>query len=197
MKKIQKQCLCFLLTGFCFLCGCTRGISHEVMAKIDGREVTKSEYMVYLYTTTESFVSTAGDDVWNMNFDGQTGDELVQERAFNTLQNVVAAEVYAKQNGISLTEEQKKEVQASVDTFLAETAPEDLEKMGIDEKQLYRLMESSYLYSLVYASLAEECAVNDEKVQSAYADKRLMEMTKKQTVERMPGAWEDLSTFHQ
>ena len=178
-------------------CGCDRVLSDEVIAKIDGREVMKSEYMVYLYTTTQSFVSTAGDDVWDMNFDGQTGDELVQERAFTTLQSVIAAAEYAEKNSIVLTNEQKQEVQENVDTFLAEAAPEDLEKIGISERRLYALMESSYLYSLVYDSLAEECAVEDTEVQTVYAEERLAEMTKKQTVEKIEGAWNDLEAFHE
>lgn len=197
MKKIQRRFLFFILAGILLLSGCSRASSDEVIAKIDGREVMKSEYMVYLYTTTQSFVSTAGDDVWSMNFDGQTGDELVQERAFSTLQSVIAAEDYAQKNGVELTDTQKQEVQASVDEFLAGITPEDLEKIGITEKQLYDLMESSYLYSLVYESLAKECAVDDVEVQSDYADERLAEMTKKQTVEKVEGAWDDLETFHE
>ena len=56
MKKKAKGALCLLLTGLLWLAGCGSSFSDEVIARIDGREVMKSEYMVYLYTSTESFV---------------------------------------------------------------------------------------------------------------------------------------------
>ena len=105
MKKKAKGALCLLLTGLLWLTGCGSSFSDEVIARIDGREVMKSEYMVYLYTSTQSFVSAAGSDVWDMDFDGMTGAELVQERAFSTIQSVVAAAQSALRkavDGISL-----------------------------------------------------------------------------------------------
>jgi len=51
----------------------------------------KSEYMVHLYTTSMELVSAGGEDVWNMDFEGQTADELVEEHTIRTLQGLVAA----------------------------------------------------------------------------------------------------------
>jgi len=82
--------------------------------KIDNHDITKYEYMVYLYTTTQSFVSAAGEDVWNLDFDGQTADELVEERTISTLQSVLAAEEYAAAHDIALTDDQKEEAAAAV-----------------------------------------------------------------------------------
>ena len=73
----------------------------------------KSEYMVYLYTTSQSFVAAAGADVWKLDFDGQTADELVEERTISTIQSVIAAKEYAAANGIALTEEQKTAAKAA------------------------------------------------------------------------------------
>jgi len=166
MKKKAKGALCLLLSGLLWLTGCGGSFSDEVIARIDGREIMKSEYMVYLYTSTESFVSAAGSDVWNMDFDGMTGAELVQERAFSTIQSVVAAEQYAEENGISLTEAQKTEAHTMAEEFLSQLTEEDLAKMGVDEEQMETLMEESYLYFVVYDTLAKECEVNaDEMVQ--------------------------------
>ena len=135
MKKKAKGALCLLLTGLLWLTGCGSSFSDEVIARIDGREVMKSEYMVYLYTSTQSFVSAAGSDVWDMDFDGMTGAELVQERAFSTIQSVVAAEQYAEENNISLTEDQKTEAHTMAEEFLSQLTEEDLAKMGVDEEQ--------------------------------------------------------------
>lgn len=39
-------------------------------------------------------------------------------------------------------------------------------KMGVDEEQMETLMEESYLYSVVYDTLAKECEVNADEMNS-------------------------------
>ena len=73
MKKRRKGLLGLLLAGVLALTACgSGGTADTVVLKIDNHDITKYEYMVYLYTTTQSFVSAAGEDVWNLDFDGQT-----------------------------------------------------------------------------------------------------------------------------
>lgn len=167
MKRIQAILMgCLLMLGLCS--GCSATAEDTVLARIDEREITKSEYMVYLYTTTQSFVGTAGSDVWDLDFDGMTADELVQERAFHTIQSVVAAERYATENNIVLTEEEKQQAHDAAEDFMMQVSDADFAKMGVSEKQLDALMESSYLYTVVYDKLAEECAVNQEEMDAYY-----------------------------
>ena len=161
MKRKMKSLLGVLLAAMLCLTACAdTSVKDVAVMKIDGQEIMKSEYMVYLYTTTKSFVSAAGEDVWNMDFDGQSADELVEERTINTIQSVIAAKEYAAANGIALTEEQKAAAAAAADQFMQGASAEDLQKMNIDVKKLQPLMEDSYLYTLVHQSIAEECEVD-------------------------------------
>ena len=160
MKKRRKGLLGLLLAGVLALTACgSGGTADTVVLKIDNHDITKYEYMVYLYTTTQSFVSAAGEDVWNLDFDGQTADELVEERTISTLQSVLAAEEYAAAHDIALTDDQKEEAAA-------------VKKMEVDEEKLVPLMEASYLYSLVYDSIASECAVDETDMADYYAEQK-------------------------
>ena len=151
MKKRRKGLLGLLLAGVLALTACgSGGTADTVVLKIDNHDITKYEYMVYLYTTTQSFVSAAGEDVWNLDFDGQTADELVEERTISTLQSVLAAEEYAAAHDIALTDDQKEEAAAAAKQFLSTVDADALKKMEVDEEKLVPLMEASYLYSLVY-----------------------------------------------
>ncbi len=171
MKK--KGFLGLLLAGVLALAGCGSGSTADtVVLKIDNHEITKYEYMVYLYTTTQSFVSTAGEDVWNMDFDGQTADELVEERTISTLQSVLAAEKYAAANDITLTDEQKEEAAEAAKQFLSTVDEDSLKKMDVDEKKLVPLMEASYLYSLVYDAIAAECTADETDLANYYAEQK-------------------------
>ncbi len=170
MKKRIKALLGLLLaTSLCLTaCGGGAEFQDEAVMKVNGQEIMKSEYMVYLYTTTKSFVSAAGEDVWGMDFDGQTADELVEERTISTIQSVIAAKEYAAANGIALTEEQKAEAKAAVEQFMAGVSEEDLGKMGMDAEKLQPLMEDSYLYTLVHQEIAAECDVDAADMDTYY-----------------------------
>ena len=170
MKKRIKALLGLLLaTSLCLTaCGGGAEFQDEAEKKVNGQEIMKSEYMVYLYTTTKSFVSAAGEDVWGMDFDGQTADELVEERTISTIQSVIAAKEYAAANGIALTEEQKAEAKAAVEQFMAGVSVEDLGKMGMDAEKLQPLMEDSYLYTLVHQEIAAECDVDAADMDTYY-----------------------------
>lgn len=171
MKKKMKSLLGILLAGMLCLTACGSGTSEftdEAVLKIDGQEIMKSEYMVYLYTTTKSFISAAGEDVWNMDFDGHTADELVEERTISTIQSVIAAKEYAAANGIALTEEEKAAAKAAAEQFIAGVSQEDLAKMGVDVETLQPMMEDSYLYTLVHQSIAEECDVDAADMDAYY-----------------------------
>ncbi len=175
MRKYTKRLLCFLLFAILGLTSCGGGIGsagNETVLKIDGENITRSEYMVYLYTATQNFLSAAGEDVWNMDFDGQTADELLEERTISTLQSVIAAKAYAAENGIALTEEQKAESKTAAEDFIAGVSPEDLEKIGIDAEGMAPLMETSFLYSLVYETIAAECEVEPEEMERYYEENR-------------------------
>ena len=161
MKKKWKTVLGLLLTAALCLTACgTSSFKDEAVLRIDDREIMKSEYMVYLYTTTKTFLSAAGEEVWNMDFDGQTADELMEERTISTIQSVIAAKEYAADNGIALTEEQKAEAEQAAENFIASVSSDDLKKMGVDAKQIVPMMEDSYLYALVSQEIAAECEVD-------------------------------------
>lgn len=174
MKKKIRSLLYLLLFAALSLTACSSTVefTDETVLKIDGQEIMKSEYMVYLYTTTQSFIAAAGEDVWNMDFDGQTADELVEERTISTLQSVKAAEEYAAANGIALTDEQKKEAKAAAEQFISTVDEADLAKMGMDTEKLIPLMEASYLYSLVYESISAECAVDEADMAAYYEEQK-------------------------
>ena len=95
-----------------------------------------------------------------------------KRQIISTLQSVIAAKAYAAENGIALTEEQKAESKTAAEDFIAGVSPEDLEKIGIDAEGMAPLMETSFLYSLVYETIAAECEVEPEEMERYYEENR-------------------------
>ena len=174
MKKHLRSMLCAVLSGALLLTGCgsTSDFTEEAVLKIDGQEIMKSEYMVHLYTTSMELVSAGGEDVWNMDFEGQTADELVEEHTIRTLQGLVAAKKYAAENGITLTEEKKAEAKTSAEAFLSSVAKEDLNKMGMDQEKMTAVMEDSYLYAEVYQAVSEGYEVPEAEIDAFFTENK-------------------------
>ena len=180
---MKKSLLCFLLIATFLMTACsnhTTDFADEVVLKIDGQEITKSEYMTHLYTTSMDFISSAGEDAWSMDFEGQTADELVESHTITTLQRLVAAKKYAAENNINLTEQEKEEVKLSAEKFISGISKDNLAKMGIDTEKLTAIMEASYLYSSVYNSISEKSTVDDAEVDRFFNENKtgLMEKFK-------------------
>ena len=173
MKRTGKKLLSLVLFLLLSLTACSGStFADEAVLKINEQEIMKSQYMIYLYTTTQSFLAMAGEEVWTMDFDGQTADELVEERTISTIQSVIAAKAYAAENNITMTEEQKAEAKEATTQFLETVPAADLAKMGADESILLPLMEDSYLFSLVQNEIAAECDIDEEDLADYYAENK-------------------------
>lgn len=165
MKK--KLIAGLLLAALLSITSCGNNASNfvdETVLKIDGHKIMKSEYMTHLYTTSMEFISSAGEDAWNMDFDGQTADELVEAHTINTLQNLIAAKKYAEENNITLTDQEKNEAKLAAEEYISSISKEDLAKMGINTEKLTAIMETSYLYSSVYNAISESSTVDDAEI---------------------------------
>ena len=109
MKKFFVPLLIAVMS-FTACSSSTSNFVDEAVLKIDGQEIMKSEYMVHLYTASTELVSTAGEEAWNMDFDGQSADELLESHTINTLQNLIAAKKYADETASpSLTKKKKRQ----------------------------------------------------------------------------------------
>lgn len=144
----------------------------EVIMQVNGEDVMKSEYMVYLYTTTQSVVAMAGEDVWVTDIEGMTADEVVEERTLETLRKVKASVDYAAENGIVLSDEDLTMAEESATGFMSYVSAEDAVKMGITEEKLFDLMCESTLFGLVYQELATGYVTDEVALEAYYADYR-------------------------
>lgn len=170
MRVVAMLLACAMLATSCSKSEPEVAVAEDaVIMQIDGEDIMKSEYLVYLYTTTQSFVSMAGEEIWTMEFDGMTADEAVEERTLDTLRKVKASVKYAEENGITLTEEQATEAATSASQFMTYIPEADLAVLGVTEEDLTILMEESYIFSSVYQAMAAGCVIDEDALQ-VYSD---------------------------
>ena len=175
MKYRIKNLLLIVLAATLLLTACGSSSSNnkdDIVLKIGGRDITKSEYMFSLYNSTLNLLSAYGDGVWEMDIEGKTADEAVEEQAIQALQTLVAVRKYADEHGITLSEQEKSQLETSAKQFISILSKEDLKKMGMDQKRLIPLMESSFLYSAVYSAISEEYVADDSKVEELFENNK-------------------------
>ncbi len=169
MKNIFSKVTVLLCMVMLIFSGCSSGIGKdESIAKINNREIPKSEFMLYLYEATQDFKSIGGNDIWDTDFDGQSAEELVKERAFSALQNVILTGQKAAFYGVELTAEDKKKAREEGDKELEVITDDQRKAMGISSEQVYKIMEDTLLYQKVYDKVIKGYQPSDVDFQAYY-----------------------------
>ena len=162
MKKIKNifLALCAALLVFCG-CSAENG-SGDWLIKIDGKSVSRMEYLIYLKETVQNYELIGGDDIWDTDFDGRTAEDVAKESAFNSLVAVKIAIEKADKYSASLseTDESRAEMEA---LQMSQNAGE--EKDSEFYKTALNVVKEKYLYNYVKENLTKSI-----KIASAQTD---------------------------
>lgn len=146
--------LCLLLIA---ITACSKPIPKEdIIATINGKAISKSEYMVYLYEATKDFNAIGGDDIWETDFDGQSAEDVVKERAFVTMLHVKVTSERANKYQVSLSDEEKASAKIDGDAELASMTEEQKNIISISNQDMYKIMEDTLLYKKVIEAVTKD-----------------------------------------
>lgn len=156
MKKIKNifWALCAALLVFCG-CSAENG-SGDWLIKIDGKSVSRMEYLIYLKETVQNYELIGGDDIWDTDFDGRTAEDVAKESAFNSLVAVKIAIEKADKYSASLseTDESRAEMEA---LQMSQNAGE--EKDSEFYKTALNVVKEKYLYNYVKENLTKSIKI--------------------------------------
>ena len=154
LKSIFVMFLCLLLIA---ITACSKPIPKEdIIATINGKAISKSEYMVYLYEATKDFNAIGGDDIWETDFDGQSAEDVVKERAFVTMLHVKVTSERANKYQVSLSDEEKASAKIDGDAELASMTEEQKNIISISNQDMYKIMEDTLLYKKVIEAVTKD-----------------------------------------
>ncbi len=168
LKSILAMLLCFLLFT---ITACSEQIDNEnIIATVDGKAISKSEYMLYLYEATRDFNEIGGNDIWETDFDGQSAENVVKERAFITMVHVKVTVDKASKYKVSLSDKDKSEAKQEGDTELASMTEEQKNIISISQQDIYRIMEDTSLYRKVVEAVTKDYQLSEADF-NAYFEK--------------------------
>ena len=169
MKKIKNifLALCAALLVFCG-CSAEHG-SGDWLIKIDGKSVSRMEYLIYLKETVQNYELIGGDDIWDTDFDGRTAEDVAKESAFNSLVAVKIAIEKADKYSASLseTDESRAEMEAlQMSQNAGEEKDSEFYKTALNvvkEKYLYNYVKENLTKSIKIASAQTDAFCNENR----------------------------------
>lgn len=139
--------------------GCS--FSNDYVIKIGNDKISRGEYLVYLMEQKKSFEQQGGTDIWEADFDGVSAEEVAKQNAVNTIVMVKTAVKQTKELGITLTEDDKKGIEAQTTELLNDFKPEDLKNLDLNKEKIYHIMEEVALQQKVYSYVTDSYTVNE------------------------------------
>ena len=118
-------------------------------------------YNLYLYEATRDFNEIGGNDIWETDFDGQSAEDVVKERAFTTMLHIKVTADKASKYKVSLSEEDKAVAQMRGEAELASMTEEQKNIVSLSEADVYKIMEDTLLYQKVIESVTKDYQVSE------------------------------------
>ncbi|MCR4675187.1 MAG: hypothetical protein K5675_09265, partial [Lachnospiraceae bacterium] len=180
MKKkiLTIVALVFVLVSFS---GCTIG-DHQVyftggtgftnVFRIGDEKCSKKEAMLYLVTYKNLYGTVGETSLWSDGFETGTIEESIKSGVIAHLTRVYSLNIYAKENGIALTENENLLVEKAANDFYEGLSKEDKKSLRVSESDIEKMYQKYALAEKVYFQLMdqvdEEVSEDEARIMDAY-----------------------------
>lgn len=164
-KWILIPVLCIsLLFGGCQIAGrkvvFTTGLGNKDLFRIGETVCTLPEAKVYLCNYQNIYGSVYGLELWKQESSKKELEQYVKEMTVSELARITCMDQLAKQQDISLSEEEKKQAADAAKAYFASLTEDEITYMDVTEETIQTLYENYALADKLYQSLTE--GVNEE-----------------------------------
>ena len=156
------------------LTGCTIGNTEIVLNmnsvgrnhvfSINGNKCTKEEARLYLCNYQNIYGSAYGLNLWDYDYskieEGASLEDYVKDVTLSELANIMCMEQLAKQQELTLTEEELQKVNAAADEYYKSLSRKEISYIGLDKNELKSFYEKYALAQKLYNSLTQ--GINEE-----------------------------------
>lgn len=126
-----------------------------------GCDVYLDEAMIYAKVIEESYEAAYGEDIWNITYEATDGskvkfEELIKEETIEQMKMVKVMITTAKEEEISLTEEEQEEMGQQAKVFYEGLTDQQIKDMGISLEVVVRVYEENRLADKAYEKLVAD-----------------------------------------
>ncbi len=169
-KVLKKLAVCAALSTMIFS-GCstaTEPADENYVVKINGEEVSREEFNIYLYETQKSFEEIGGADIWETDFDGRSAETVAKDNTLSTITLVKFADEKAQEAGIELDSEIVSEAEAAAKELYDALTESQKTDIGADVELYKKVMLENALYNEVYKYIVKDYVISDEDYENYY-----------------------------
>lgn len=174
LKTVKKNLikfiltLCLLMTGFtgCSLkpgntgLGVQNSLGKDEIFRIGNAVCTSKEYMLYLTNIQNQYEKVYGKEIWDISTESGLLRENVKQSALAKISQVKAMSLLAKNQGVSLNDEQKAMVDRAATIYYNSLSEKEKEVLKVDKDMIKDMYREYMLASLVYEQIVS--TVNPE-----------------------------------
>lgn len=191
---MKLKYFCFLTITFlccCFALGCTKkdDFSENVVMTVNDIEISLDQAKFYAYNKQANYevyylVSGAKLD-WKAPYDESgelskadsvTIEDLVKKEILEQIKKVALVSEYAKDEGITLSNDDLNEIDALVEEFISDSKDTLIKKIGKDKSVLTTVFTRQKYIDKLYEKLdiADDTAAQDELYREILAEAEIM-----------------------
>ena len=138
----------------------TTGFEEDVVFKIEDISCTKPEIMIYLVNTENIYDEVFGEKIWKVPYDGKDVESRYKETILARISQIKAMNLYAKEIGVNLNDEEKKNISMAANEYFSSLSNEEKQLFNVSEDLLYNMYAEFAVANKVYEEVTK--GVNPE-----------------------------------
>ncbi len=142
----------------------------DLVFSLGSEKVYLPEVYIYAEIVREHYSNAYGEGVWSLSVDnGENGqaslEELTREDIIDSIVRVKLLNLEAEERAVALTQEEEAEVSSEAARFWKYMTDEEMEKSGVTEDLVNRVMRENILAKKMYDKILQDAAlqVSDEE----------------------------------
>lgn len=138
----------------------TTGFDEDVVFKIEDISCTKPEIMIYLVNTENIYDEVFGEKIWKVPYENGDVESRYKETILARISQIKAMNLYAKEIGVSLNEEEEKNIDLAANKYFSSLINEEKQLFNVSEDLLYNMYAEFAIANKVYEEVTK--GVNPE-----------------------------------
>ena len=138
----------------------TTGFDEDVVFKIEDISCTKPEIMIYIVNTENIYDEVFGEKIWKVPYENGDVESRYKETILARISQIKAMNLYAKEIGVSLNEEEEKNIDLAANKYFSSLSNEEKQLFNADEELLSNMYSEFAIANKVYEEVTK--GVNPE-----------------------------------
>lgn len=143
-------------------------LSDSELFKISDEICTVPQAMILISAQKKVIEDVYGEEIWSVESDGSTFEENIRGSLKDFLARMTCMKLMANANQITLSGEEKKQIQNCTETYLSQLTPEEKKVLGITEEDVQEVFTSYYYYNKLMevftSDMETEISDNDARI---------------------------------